>query len=170
MPRFTKGRPGLHVDSEILLLLTVVSLICGTGPHVNETWCVISSAKCELVALGRGAALVIDLYFFNGVLFSFEARLTGTVCRENINYYTTTPTLVLVSKKIYRLELQCLLAKGCPLASHTITLSPDLKRRPLSPSSPMVIDPPGKKSMCTVDALVIGERGHTLTTRSSSQT
>ena len=61
--RFMKGRPGLHVSSEILLLLAVVSLICGTGPHVNETWCVISRAKCDLAALARGAALVIGLYF-----------------------------------------------------------------------------------------------------------
>ena len=96
LPQFTKRRPGLHVRSEILLLLAVVSLICGTGPHVNKTWCVISRAKCDLAALARGAALVIDLYFFNGVPFSFEARLTGTVCRENINYSTTTPPLVLV--------------------------------------------------------------------------
>ena len=94
-PWFTKGRPSLHVSSEILLLLDVVSLICGTGPHVNETWCVISRAKCDLAALARGAALVIDLYFFNGVPFSFEARLTGIVHRENINYSTTTPPLVL---------------------------------------------------------------------------
>ena len=50
------------------------------GPHVNETWCVISRAKCDLAALARGAALVffkfaalvIDLYFFNGVPISFE--------------------------------------------------------------------------------------------------
>ena len=34
-------------------------------PHVNETWCVISRAKCDLAALARGAALVIDIYFFN---------------------------------------------------------------------------------------------------------
>ena len=96
LPWFTKGRPGLHTDSEILLLLTVVSLICGTGPHVNETWCVISRAKCDLAALARGAALVIGLYFFNGTPFSFEARLTSTVRRENINYSTTTPPPVLV--------------------------------------------------------------------------
>ena len=31
LPRFTKGRPGLHVGSEILLLLVVVSLICWNG-------------------------------------------------------------------------------------------------------------------------------------------
>ena len=96
LPRFTKGRPDLHVGSEILLLLTVVSLICGTGPHVNETWYVIFRAKCDLAALARGAALVIGLYFFNGVPFSFEARLTCTVRRENINYSTTTPPPVLV--------------------------------------------------------------------------
>ena len=35
------------------------------GPHVNETWCVISRAKCNLAALAQGAALIIDLYFFN---------------------------------------------------------------------------------------------------------
>ena len=66
--------PGVHVRSEILLLLAVVSLICGRGPHVNETWCAISHAICDLAALARGAALVffwkfaalvIDLYFFN---------------------------------------------------------------------------------------------------------
>ena len=78
--------------------------------------------------MARGTALVIDLYFFNGVPFSIEARLTGTVCRENIKYSTTTPPLVLVSKEIHRLELQRFLAKGFPLASHTITLSPDLKK------------------------------------------
>ncbi len=33
----------------------------GTGPHVNETWCVISRAKCDLAALARGAALVVFL-------------------------------------------------------------------------------------------------------------
>ena len=74
--------------------------------------------------------------FFNGVPFSFEARLTGTVCRENMNYSTTTLPLVLVSKKmdkIYKLELQRFLAKGFPLASHTTTLSLDLKKMgPLS--------------------------------------
>ena len=71
-------------------------LYVGTGPHVNETRCVISRANCDLVALARGAALVIDLYFFNGVPISFEARLTGTVRGENINYSTTTPPPVLV--------------------------------------------------------------------------
>ena len=66
------------------------------GPHVNETWCVISRAKLDLAALARGAALVIDLYFFNRVPFNSEARLTGTVRRENINYSTTTPPPLLV--------------------------------------------------------------------------
>ena len=99
--RCMKGCPGLHVGSEILLLLAVVSLICGTGPHVNETWCVISRAKCDLAALARGAALVIELYFFNGVPFSFEARLIGTVCRENINYSTTTPPPAYISFLYY---------------------------------------------------------------------
>ena len=35
----------------------------GTGPHVNETWCVISRAKCNLAALARGAALFLDFIF-----------------------------------------------------------------------------------------------------------
>ena len=60
------------------------------GPHVNETWCVISRAKCDLAALAQGAALVIDLYFFNGMPISFEARLTGTVRRENGLYLSST--------------------------------------------------------------------------------
>ena len=63
LPWFTKGRPGLHVGSEILLLLAVVSLICGTGPHVNETWCVISRAKCDLAVLARSAVLFLDFIF-----------------------------------------------------------------------------------------------------------
>ena len=63
-PWFTKGRPGLHVGSEILLLLALVSLIyVGTGPHVNETWCVISRAKCDLAALAQSAALFLDFLF-----------------------------------------------------------------------------------------------------------
>ena len=41
-------------------------------------------------------------------------------------HYSTSSTSSI--KKIYRLELQRFLAKGCPLASHTITLSPDLKK------------------------------------------
>ena len=51
LPWLTKRHPGLHIRSEILLLLAVVSLICGMGPHVNETWCIISHAKCDLAAL-----------------------------------------------------------------------------------------------------------------------
>ena len=83
--------------------------------------------------MARGAALVIDLYFFNGVPISFEARLTGTARRENklLYHYSTSSTSSI--KKIYRLELQRILAKGRPLASHTTTLSPDLKKTaPLS--------------------------------------
>ena len=41
-------------------------------------------------------------------------------------HYSTSSTSSI--KKIYRLELQRFLAKGCSLASHTITLSPDLKK------------------------------------------
>ena len=64
LPRYTKRRPGLHVRLEIVQKDSPLShLHVGTGPHVNETWCVISRAKCDLAALARGAALVIDLYF-----------------------------------------------------------------------------------------------------------
>ena len=75
LPRYTKRCPGLHVRSEILVEKDppLSHSHVGTGPHVNETWCVISHAKCDLAALARGAALVIDLYFFNGVPISFEA-------------------------------------------------------------------------------------------------
>ena len=61
LPRFTKGRPGLHVHSEILVEKDLPSShwYVGMGPHVNETWCVISRAKCDLAALALGAALVI---------------------------------------------------------------------------------------------------------------
>ena len=48
MPWYTKRRPGLHV---------------GTGPHVNETWCVISRAKCDLAELARIAALFLEFTF-----------------------------------------------------------------------------------------------------------
>ena len=97
LPWYTKRRPGLHVISEIVQKDSSSShWHVGMGAHVNETWCEISRAKCDLAALARGATLVIDLYFFNGVPISFEARLTGTVCRENINYSTTTPPPVLV--------------------------------------------------------------------------
>ena len=42
-------------------------------------------------------------------------------------YHYSTSTISSI-KKIYTLELQRFLAKGCPLASHTITLSPDIKK------------------------------------------
>jgi len=46
-------------------------------------------------------------------------------------HYSTSSTSSI--NKIYRLELQRFLAKRCPLASHTTTLSPDLKKMaPLS--------------------------------------
>ena len=104
LPRFTKRRPGLHVRSEILLLV-VVSLICWNGTTCQRNMvcnfsCKMRSGRvgtrCRISFFRKYAALVIDLYFFNGVPFSFEARLTGTVHRENINYSTTTPPPVLV--------------------------------------------------------------------------
>ena len=96
LPRFTKRRPGLHVRSEILLLLAVVSLICWNGTTCQRNMVCNFSCKMRSGRVGRGAALVIDLYFFNGMPISFEARLTGIVRKENINYSTTTPPPVLV--------------------------------------------------------------------------
>ena len=58
-PRYTKRRPGLHVLSEIVQNDSPsYHRHVGTGPHVNETWCVISRAKCDLAALARSVALV----------------------------------------------------------------------------------------------------------------
>ena len=61
LPRFTKRRPGLHIGLEILLLLAVVSLTCWNGTTCQRNMECNSRAKCDLAALARGAALVIDL-------------------------------------------------------------------------------------------------------------
>ena len=107
--------------------LADVSLTCWNGTTCQRN--MVCNFSCKMRSGRVGPRCRISYRpFFNGVPFSFEARLTSTVCRENINYPTTTPPLVLVSKKIYRLELQRLLAKVYPLAFHTITLSPDLKK------------------------------------------
>ena len=170
-----KRRPGLHgcLFGNRTKGLAVVSLACWNGTTCQCNMVCYFSCKMQYGCVGPRCRIISRLYFFNGVPFSFEAQLTGTVFRENINYSTTTPPLVLVSKKIYRMELQRLLAKGCPLASHTITLSPDLKKMavsPLSPSSRVVTDPPGKKRTCSIDAVDVGEGGHALTTMPPSQT
>ena len=96
LPRFTKRRPSLHVRSKILLLLAVVSLICWNGTTCQRNMVCNFSCKMRSGRVGPRCRIISRLYFFNGVSFSFEARLTGTVCRENINYSTTTPPLVLV--------------------------------------------------------------------------
>ena len=130
MPRYMKRRPGLHRHpfGNCTKGLAIVSLTCWNGTTCQRNMVCNFSCKMQSGRVGPKCRIISRLYFFNGMPFSFEARLTGTVCRENINYSTTTPPLVPVLKKIYRLELQRLLAKGCPLASHTITLSPDLKK------------------------------------------
>src|SRR5215216_3994921 len=111
----------------------LTDMTCWNGTTCQRNMVCHISCKMRSGHVGPRCRIISRLYFSNGVPFSFEARLTGTtVCRENINYSTTTPPLVLVSKKIYRLELQRLLAKGCPLASHTIILSPDLKKTAVS--------------------------------------
>ena len=108
LPQYMKRCPGLHRHpfGNCTKGLVVVSLICW-----NETTCqrnMVCNFSCKMRSGRVGPRCRISyrpFIFFNGVPFSFEARLTGTVCRENINYSTTTPPLVLVSKKIYRLEL-----------------------------------------------------------------
>ena len=96
LPRFTKGRPGLHVGSEILLLLAVVSLICWNWTTCQQNMVCNFSCKMRSGRVGPRCRISYRPLFFNGVPISFEARLTGTVRRENINYSTTTPPLVLV--------------------------------------------------------------------------
>ena len=45
--------------------LAVVSLTCWNGTTCQRNMVCNSRAKCDLAALARDAALVIDLYFFN---------------------------------------------------------------------------------------------------------
>ena len=96
LPRFTKGRPGLHVGSEILLLLAVVSLICWNGTTCQRNMVCNFSCKMRSGRVGPRCRISYRPLFFNDMPISFEARLTGTVRRENINYSTTTPPPVLV--------------------------------------------------------------------------
>ena len=46
LPRFTKGRPGLHVGSEVLLLLAVVSLICWNGTTCQRN--MVCNFSCKM--------------------------------------------------------------------------------------------------------------------------
>src|SRR3954467_10330634 len=96
LPRFTKRRPGLHVCSEMLLLLAVVSLICWNGTTCQRNMVCNFSCKMRSGRVGPRCRISYRPLFFNGVPISFEARLTGIVRRENINYSTTTPPPVLV--------------------------------------------------------------------------
>ena len=63
LPQFTKGAPAYTSVRKYSYYSPLFHRYVGTGPHVNETWCVISSAKFDLAALARGAALVINLNF-----------------------------------------------------------------------------------------------------------
>ena len=69
--------------------------------------------------------------------------MTNWYCMQRkyklLYHYSTSSTSSI--KKIYRLELQRFLAKGCPLASHTTTLSPDLKKM-----APLSVLPGGHRS------------------------
>src|SRR3954471_22039315 len=91
LPRFTKRRPSLHVRSEILLLLAVVSLICWNGTTCQQNMVCNFSCKMRSGRVGLRFHISYPPLFFNGVPISFEAQVTGTVRRENINYSTTTP-------------------------------------------------------------------------------
>ena len=83
LPWFTKRRPGLQVRSEILLLLAVVSLICWNGTACQRNMVCNFSCKMRSGRVGPRCRIISRLYFFNGVPFSFEARLTGTVRGED---------------------------------------------------------------------------------------
>ena len=100
--------------------LAIISLTCWNGTTCQRNIVCNCSCKMRSGRVGPRCRIISRLYFFNGAPFSFEARLIGTVCRENINYSTSSTSSI---KKIYRLELQSFLAMGCPLASHTITLA-----------------------------------------------
>ena len=76
--------------------LAIVSLTCWNGTTCQRNMVCNFSCKMRYGRVGPRCRIISRLYFFNGVLFSFEARLTGTACRENINYSTTTPPPVLV--------------------------------------------------------------------------
>ena len=98
LPRYTKRRPGLHrrLFGNCTKGLAVVSLTCWNGTTCQRNMVCHFSCKMRSGRVGPKCRIISRLYFFNGVPFSFEARLTGTVCRENINYSTTTPPPVLV--------------------------------------------------------------------------
>ena len=81
--------------------LAVISLTCWNGTTCQRNMVCNFSCKMRSGRVGPRCRIISRLYFFNGVPFSFEARLTGTVRRENINYSTTTPPLVLVGQKRY---------------------------------------------------------------------
>ena len=65
LPRFTKGRPGLHVGSEILLLLTVVSLICWNGTTCQRNMVCNFSCKMRSGRVGPRCRISYRPLFFN---------------------------------------------------------------------------------------------------------
>ena len=98
LPWYTKRCPGLHRRPlrNCTKGLAVVSLTCWNGTTCQRN--IVCNFLCKMRSgrVGPRCRIISRLYCFNGVPFSFEARLTGIVCRENINYSTTTPPLVLV--------------------------------------------------------------------------
>src|SRR3954470_19557258 len=76
--------------------LAVVSLTCWNGTTCQRNMVCNFSCKMRSGRVGPRCRISYRPLFFNGVPISFEARLTGTVRRENINYSTTTPPPVLV--------------------------------------------------------------------------
>ena len=65
LPRFTKGRPGLHVGSEILLLLAVVSLICWNGTTCQRNMVCNFSCKMRSGRVGPRCRISYRPLFFN---------------------------------------------------------------------------------------------------------
>ena len=65
MPRFTKRRPGLHLRSEILLLLVVVSLICWNGTTCQRNMVCNFSCKMQSGRVGPRCRISYRPLFFN---------------------------------------------------------------------------------------------------------
>ena len=61
LPQFMKGRPGLHVGSEILLLLAVVSLTCWNGTTCQRN--MVCNFLCKMLSGRVGPKCRISFFF-----------------------------------------------------------------------------------------------------------
>src|SRR3954469_24810009 len=64
LPRFTKRCPGLHVRSEILLLLAIVSLICWNGTTCQRNMVCNFSCKMRSGRVGPRCRISYRPLFF----------------------------------------------------------------------------------------------------------